>query len=679
MGYQPGKGLGKNLQGISQPIEAVRRPGAAALGAYGTDVLSQKNKIIQRQFLGKDDEEIESKLNQQQKGETSDKNVKNWKRNQTKTEVKGKKIKVHVQSTEEMIAESLENSWNRKTDSTLKIIDMTGPRERVLTSLSEINDAKIMKPKQEYEATEFDIPELKSNLQRLVHSSERSLVRHEKTYLNAQRVIEDLTEEKIRVNSLLLEERIQYALIEKYENFVDDLQSKVNHQEISFFEFVQTLEKMDNDDFKKNSRMLFYDELILACSESILGYELPFWKAFETHSCPQNDYLKLFQNLKLICNKKKTFEIILWNHWFPSANRALQIWPSMKQYDQIITFVQKWREVLPKWLFDHFVVECLMPKIYRQVHLWNPLADGVPIHSWIHPWLPVLMIQEDGEDRHYLFEPIYETIRSKLASALTNWIPSDSSACRILQPWKGVFTEAAFQTFLELNIVSKLESALLRFEINPSHQRMDEWNWVLEWKSLISANTMVNLIGKCFFPKWLQVLYNWLASGRADLSEVGSWYQGWKVLLPDNVASHPLIKDLLKKALMMMDHCVNLNTGLKPFMSYYNPNAPLLSDNIPNPVPVPQPAFKESGTPLSSAIAAATSISFKKMVENRAHESGILFMPMADRLHQGKQVYQFGQYVVYIDNQVIFQQKTVNRERVWAPVLLTDLISLCEP
>lgn len=88
-----------------------------------------------------------------------------------------------------------------------------------------------------------------------------------------------------------------------------------------------------------------------------------------------------------------------------------------------------------------------------QVDSWNPLTDTVPIHSWIHPWLPLMQAR---------LEPLYSPIRSKLSSALQKWHPSDSSAKLILQPWKDVFTPGSWEAFMVKNIVPKLGEEMER-------------------------------------------------------------------------------------------------------------------------------------------------------------------------------------------------------------------------
>lgn len=48
------------------------------------------------------------------------------------------------------------------------------------------------------------------------------------------------------------------------------------------------------------------------------------------------------------------------------------------------------------------------------------------IHTWLHPWLPLLGPQIEG---------LFPSIRHKLSLALQSWHPSDGSAISTLEPW----------------------------------------------------------------------------------------------------------------------------------------------------------------------------------------------------------------------------------------------------
>lgn len=73
--------------------------------------------------------------------------------------------------------------------------------------------------------------------------------------------------------------------------------------------------------------------------------------------------------------------------------------------------------------------QLIMPKLTREVDHWNPRVDTMPIHAWVHPWLPVLGARMDS---------LYAPIRTKIASALRDWNAIDPSAYMILAPWQNV-------------------------------------------------------------------------------------------------------------------------------------------------------------------------------------------------------------------------------------------------
>lgn len=71
MGYEPGKGLGRDLQGISQPVQAHLRKGRGAIGAYGSEknqtIGDGKNKKPQIDEDEKEEKQFREKLDQWRK------------------------------------------------------------------------------------------------------------------------------------------------------------------------------------------------------------------------------------------------------------------------------------------------------------------------------------------------------------------------------------------------------------------------------------------------------------------------------------------------------------------------------------------------------------------------------------------------------------------------------------
>lgn len=56
----------------------------------------------------------------------------------------------------------------------------------------------------------------------------------------------------------------------------------------------------------------------------------------------------------------------------------------------MVRLIQFWKPLLPLWLLEIIHDQLLLPTLSQAVEDWDPLSDVVPIHAWIHPWLPHL-------------------------------------------------------------------------------------------------------------------------------------------------------------------------------------------------------------------------------------------------------------------------------------------------
>lgn len=109
--------------------------------------------------------------------------------------------------------------------------------------------------------------------------------------------------------------------------------------------------------------------------------------------------------------------------------------------------------------------------------------------------------------------PLLPPSRFKLGAALQAWDPSDSSAYALLHPWQTVFDPASWEQLLVRSILPKLVVALHSLVINPHAQQLEPFQWFIQWAGAVPVNHMVTMLEAHFFPKWQQVLYQWLCAG----------------------------------------------------------------------------------------------------------------------------------------------------------------------
>ena len=167
---------------------------------------------------------------------------------------------------------------------------------------------------------------------------------------------------------------------------------------------------------------------------------------------------------------------LVYDTWF-SAVRSTILGPwEPRDCGPLLTFIESWQApLIPTWLCSQVLQQVVLSRLTKAVHEWNPLVDAVPIHTWLHPWLPHLSD---------FMTSIYPMIRQKLSSALVQWHPSDRSAKLVITPWVGVFSEASLNSFLQSSVQPALEKILSDLPINPHAQNLQPWYWFKDWENI---------------------------------------------------------------------------------------------------------------------------------------------------------------------------------------------------
>ncbi|KAH0564050.1 hypothetical protein KQX54_008944 [Cotesia glomerata] len=216
MGFEPGEGLGKSLQGISAPVEAQVRRGRGAIGAYGPEKLA---KVPQE----KKDEEVE-------KTKEFIAKLLQWRKTDR---VAKKKTKYSYRSVDQVLEDGkLRPNVKTSTSdmSRVKVIDMIGPEQRVLSGYHAI--ASQHRP--DDSAAEFDkksltnfaLPELQHNLNLIVDMCKQNIIQNDRK----TRHLSD------RVVALEAEQKNMEKVIEQHDQLINTLDTDQYYNDYKTYE-----------------------------------------------------------------------------------------------------------------------------------------------------------------------------------------------------------------------------------------------------------------------------------------------------------------------------------------------------------------------------------------------------------------------------------------------------------
>ncbi|BFI30199.1 tuftelin-interacting protein 11 [Marchantia polymorpha subsp. ruderalis] len=652
MGYKGG-GLGKNQQGIAAPIEAKLRPVKMGMGFND---FRETSTGLPPAPGGTGAQEMVKEVKEKPKEKLW--HVRN----------RNKKNKDYVTASELL-------SQKQGVETVQTVLDMRGPQVRVLTNLESLNAENVAKEENR------PMPELQHNIRLIVDLAEAEIQVCDRKLAHERDSIVILKKETERLQIEVATQKQQIDVIETIMGSIQKLQEKIAAGGMSLESMAgsfATLQARHREDYK------VYDVGIIA-----LSYVLPslvsLFRGWEPLQHPRHgiEIMSAWQGL-LQGDEPKDYSVfpdtesayggtsspytqLVMEAVMPAVRTATTNFWEPRDPEPMLRFLEAWDKLLPSGILQNILEQLVMPKLSVAVDMWDPRQETVPIHAWLHPWLPLLGSRMEG---------LYLPIRYKLTTALQAWHPSDTSAYSLLSPWQAVFDAGSWEQLLVRSIMPKLMYALQELVVNPAHQQLEEFNWVMAWATALPAHHMAGMLESGFFPKWQQVLYHWLCSN-PNFDEVTQWYLGWKSLFPAELLANERIRRQLNVALDMMNQAVEgapvVQPGARENVSYLRVTEQRHFEFQQ------QAAFTKQQQQHAASTYGVDSfgtenISLKEIVEGFAQDNDIQFVPKLGRVHEGLQVYAFGAVSVCVDTA---KQKLVAQTGdTWVSVSLDQLLEM---
>ncbi|PJF17149.1 hypothetical protein PSACC_03040 [Paramicrosporidium saccamoebae] len=502
MGYKMGSGLGKEGEGIINPIEVKLRARNTGLGFD-------------------DKRDAEPRLAGSRVAESQTKRKVSWRRR------------------EESSPSEEEYDDTPKSVPT-KIYDYTGSAVRELSSLAEMHSIS------QVEIVRF--PELRHNITLLISMAMREVQTAKGGRQNEEYTSNRLAEEHLRLGGELLQletKREELATLKKLLYRATELPGKDSEEYFSWTE--KAMSFMDDNLHLTENRLL--------ASGAIVGAFTPIFRNFEI---TDREFLEKMQRLFRMSSVGKYFspvDQLIVTLVIPKLRSALleslQYCESSQQGADLLT---KWVPLMADAVMDQLYSVTLLPALERILDGWDPRR--IALHIWLLPWLSCLAPYFAKERNCDSRDAFYTALRRKLLLCLQQ-VQDPLSQGEMLSYWKPpVLPKREFDVLVGRGILPHIEARLEHdLIIDPTNQDISLLHQAISWNNIIESAVLAPYIERPLFAKLKRVLYDWMTSSGADLDEITQWYLAWKSLFPAELSEslQPGFEELLEMMNTLLD------------------------------------------------------------------------------------------------------------------------------
>ncbi|KAF2830883.1 TFP11-domain-containing protein [Ophiobolus disseminans] len=361
-----------------------------------------------------------------------------------------------------------------------------------------------------------------------------------------------------------------------------------------------------------------------------------------------------------------SYETMMLKLWLPSVSSAVTQW-DVKDPHPMTHLLETWKPVLPPFVANR-VLEQVTRKLSTSVHEWNPRKFKKSPHIWIVEWLPYLKPTDLDPKGSGLVAEVKRKLRHALQSIDLSRGPLSG-----MESWRKVFGRGEFDHLLTAHLVPRFATYLRdNFEVNPLEQDLAPLEAVFAWKGLVSDQVIGELLRAQFFSKFLDVIHQWLSSEEVVFEEVQKWIQWWQDdILKAEINALPSVAACWDEAYTLINQALDLGDARLTDLpaprvesTRASPETPQLSKSIRE-APRPAPQVDE--------------LSFKEVVEEFCAEENLLMIPLREA-HDvtGLPLFRVtasatgkGGAVAYLKGDILWVQNKKDKS-VWEPMGLDE-------